>query len=174
MKSIDRYEKNIGLSVLYIALMCLGVYLTNWLDILYDKPGEYKPGEHLYIELEGVKTYPITVDPTTAHNLAGNVQNSLASIDVKAGDKITVLMDGVHRVSSMSAPKKMALGIPIDINSASITELDALPGIGPVLAERIVRYRESAVVFGSVEELMNVRGVGIKKYGALKGYVIVE
>jgi comEA protein len=49
---------------------------------------------------------------------------------------------------------------PIDINHASAEELDLLPGIGPALAERIIVYRETHGLFGSVEELQDVSGIG--------------
>ncbi len=49
---------------------------------------------------------------------------------------------------------------PIDINGASIEDLDTLPGIGPALAERIIAYRDEHGPFGSVEELQNVSGIG--------------
>lgn len=48
----------------------------------------------------------------------------------------------------------------IDINSASAAELDALPGIGPAIAERIVAYRDESGPFESVEALQDVKGVG--------------
>ncbi|MDE6881054.1 MAG: helix-hairpin-helix domain-containing protein [Oscillospiraceae bacterium] len=51
---------------------------------------------------------------------------------------------------------------PVDINTAGLDELDALPGIGPVLAQRILDYREANGPFLSVEELMEVKGIGEK------------
>lgn len=51
-------------------------------------------------------------------------------------------------------------GAPIDLNRASVDELVALPGVGPVLARRIVAYRDSAGPFGSVSELASVKGIG--------------
>ena len=52
---------------------------------------------------------------------------------------------------------------PININAAGETEFLALPGIGDVLAQRILTYREEHGSFGSVEELMNVEGSGEKR-----------
>ncbi len=49
---------------------------------------------------------------------------------------------------------------PLDINSATASELEELPGIGPELARRIVAYREAHGPFRSVEELLNVPGIG--------------
>ena len=48
----------------------------------------------------------------------------------------------------------------IDLNRAGVAELDALPGIGPVLARRIVEFRRQHGAFRRVEELRAVRGVG--------------
>ena len=53
-----------------------------------------------------------------------------------------------------------AIAFPIDINSATQEELMALPGIGEVLAKRILSYREQNGSFSHVTELMNVEGIG--------------
>lgn len=55
----------------------------------------------------------------------------------------------------------------ININTATAAELEALPGIGPVLAERIVEYRTEYGPFQMPEELMNVSGIGEKTYAGL-------
>lgn len=52
----------------------------------------------------------------------------------------------------------------IDINTAGVEELMELPGVGPAYAERIVAYREENGPFESVEEIMNVRGIGEKTF----------
>jgi comEA protein len=49
---------------------------------------------------------------------------------------------------------------PIDVNAATAVELEALPGIGPVRAAAIVRLREERGAFGSVDELLDVKGIG--------------
>jgi competence protein ComEA len=54
--------------------------------------------------------------------------------------------------------------IQISINAASTSDLDELPGIGSVLADRIVRYREQEGEFRSLEELKRVKGIGDKLY----------
>ncbi len=53
-----------------------------------------------------------------------------------------------------------AVGGLVDLNAAGTTELDALPGIGPVLAQRIVDFREANGPFTSVEEIVEVPGIG--------------
>lgn len=63
---------------------------------------------------------------------------------------------------------------PLDLNTATAEELTVLPGIGAVLAERIVEYRAAHGGFGTVEELMEVSGIGETKFAALEGRVTVN
>ncbi|HEY7289055.1 MAG TPA: helix-hairpin-helix domain-containing protein [Vicinamibacterales bacterium] len=56
----------------------------------------------------------------------------------------------------------------VNINSASAAEFEALPGIGPKLAARIIEYRQKNGPFKKVEDLMNVRGLGEKNFLKLK------
>jgi competence protein ComEA len=62
----------------------------------------------------------------------------------------------------------------ININTASVKELDALPGIGAKTAALIVEYRQKNGPFKKVEELMNVRGVGEKSFLKLKPQLTVS
>jgi competence protein ComEA len=61
----------------------------------------------------------------------------------------------------------------ININTASATELEALPGIGAKTAARIVEHRQKNGPFKKIEELMNVRGVGEKNFLKLKAQISV-
>lgn len=61
----------------------------------------------------------------------------------------------------------------LDLNTATAQELDALPGIGPVLADRIVSWRTDHGRFGSVDQLREVSGIGESKYQSLKAKVRV-
>jgi len=63
------------------------------------------------------------------------------------------------------------LSEPLDLNSATLDELIDLPGIGPVLAQRIIEYREKHGGFKTVEELLEIRGIGPKRFEQLKGRV---
>lgn len=61
----------------------------------------------------------------------------------------------------------------ININTASAEELEELPRVGPVIARRIVEYREQEGAFQSVEEIMNVRGIGEKTFLQFKNRITV-
>ena len=73
--------------------------------------------------------------------------------------------------SSDSSEKKVTF--PVNINTASKKELDALPGIGEVLAQRIIDYRSANGPFSTVDELTKVKGIGEKTLEKLKPYATV-
>src|SRR5688500_1637763 len=64
-------------------------------------------------------------------------------------------------------------GVPLDLNTATVDQLDELDGIGPATAQQIVDYREAHGGFGSVEELDQVPGIGETRLAALREKVRV-
>jgi competence protein ComEA len=66
------------------------------------------------------------------------------------------------QVSGSTAPAG-----PLDLNTATVSDLDALPGIGPVLAQRVVDWRTAHGGFTSVDQLRQISGLGGKKFDAL-------
>jgi competence protein ComEA len=60
---------------------------------------------------------------------------------------------------------------PLDINRADAPGLQALPGVGPELARRIVAHRESHGLFRKPEDLLRVSGIGAQRYARLRGLV---
>ena len=78
-------------------------------------------------------------------------------------------------VSSDTDPGTDPNGVfPVNINTATPEELQALTGVGPVLAERIVDYRTEHGPFGAVEDLMEVSGIGEKKLAELEGRITTD
>lgn len=73
---------------------------------------------------------------------------------------------------SAAAPKRSHKGL-LDLNRATEQDFDALPGIGPRLAERIMEYRQSAGAFHSLDELRAVKGIGKKKFERIRPLVTV-
>ena len=62
---------------------------------------------------------------------------------------------------------------PININTATLEQLDLIPGIGPVLAQRILDYREEIGQFHHVEELLDVSGIGEKTLANMLQYITI-
>ena len=61
----------------------------------------------------------------------------------------------------------------VNINTATIEQLTTLPGVGEATAKKIVEYREQNGMFKTVEELMNVNGIGEKKYEKIKSLITI-
>ena len=74
----------------------------------------------------------------------------------------------------MVVPLEFSRAWPLNLNRATVEELVELPGIGPVLAERIVAFREEHGPFRSVEDLLQVPGIGEATLEALRPYITVQ
>ena len=62
----------------------------------------------------------------------------------------------------------------VNINTASAEELDTLPGIGPTTARNIIAYRDENGPFGSIEDIVNVSGIGAATYNGIKDLITVS
>lgn len=88
--------------------------------------------------------------------------------------------DLLRQELSQQAPKAVAgestenESDKININTASSDELDKLPGIGPARAADIIAYRESNGGFKSIDELINIKGIGEKSFEELKNLITVD
>jgi len=80
---------------------------------------------------------------------------------------------GSHLVVTAAAVEQPAAPGLVDLNRASRYQLEALPGIGPVIAGRILAYRTLHGGFGKVAELRRIPGIGPKRYAMLRQLVYV-
>lgn len=64
-----------------------------------------------------------------------------------------------------------SVGVKVNINTASQTELETISGVGPSLAAKIINYREKNGKFRSIEELKNISGIGDAKFEGMKDFV---
>ena len=103
-----------------------------------------------------------------------------ATADVGLLNLARVLVDGEQVLVGVEPPPGAApaaggaaVGGLLDLNAATVGDLDALPGIGPVLAQRIVDWRTENGRFASVDQLREVTGIGEAKYQDLQGKVTV-
>jgi competence protein ComEA len=104
--------------------------------------------------LEGSKT----ITPSGRGDMASVNPSPLAS-----------LMDQTSTIPSSKLPHHGLL----DLNRATSQDFDALPGVGPKLAERILKYRQSVGIFHSLDELRRVNGIGKKKFERIRSLVTV-
>lgn len=78
------------------------------------------------------------------------------------------LGESVTRVASLHQDSS------IDINTAGSEELQKVPGIGPVTAEKIIEYRSANGKFSSIDDLLNISGIGPKTLEKMKGYIVAR
>ncbi len=92
---------------------------------------------------------------------------------IASGTRVEIAADGQYQVARMHGAELLTLGLPIDLNSAGAADLDALPGIGPALAQRIVDYRQKNGPFKQIDDIINVSGIGPKLLDRLKPHLII-
>lgn len=102
-------------------------------------------------------------------NLAIKVEDEKHYIIPKIGEKVEEVDNKVEGVNNNEESSTK-----ININSATIEELDTLPGVGEATANKILNYRNENGEFESIEEIKNVNGIGDKKYEELKELIIIE
>ena len=114
-------------------------------------------------------------------NLAQPLQDG-AQIYVPASDEDLSVVAVVNTAVSTAKNEPLNNGTTleansgglININTATIEALDALPGIGPSTAQKIIDHREENGVFTMIEEIMDVSGIGEAKFGQIEALITVE
>lgn len=110
-------------------------------------------------------------------NLAMKIKDEGHYIIPKVGEetKDTVVNDNEYRNenNTLNEPESNNDN-KININTADLSELDSLPGFGQVTAQKIIEYRQEHTKFNSIEELMNIKGIGEKKFNNVKDYIYVQ
>ncbi len=86
------------------------------------------------------------------------------------GEQIVVPRRGLANPAAARPGGAVAAG-PVHLNSATLEQLDALPGVGPVTAQKILDYRQQHGAFGSVDELDAIVGIGPARLEQLRGLV---
>jgi len=101
-------------------------------------------------------------------------QINLAAL-LEDGEKLDIpYVEGASPVLATPGPTIVAVTTElININTASSTELEALPGIGPTTAQKIIAYREQNGPFINTEDIINVSGIGPGTYERIKDLITV-
>lgn len=130
----------------------------------------------------GVYRLPSGARVNDAVAAAGGVLTGVDPVSVNLARKLSdgeQVVVGLPAAAPLTGPPAAAGGTaagpaagPVDLNSATTAQLDALPGVGPVLAQRIVDWRSQHGRFGSVDQLRSVSGIGDAKFRDLAPLVV--
>jgi len=106
--------------------------------------------------------------------------NHLKGVDISDINLARLLVDGEQILvggnrlqSSKSVARKITVDNPLDINRATLAQLDTLPGIGPVTAQRIIDYRNKVERINALDELKKISGLGGAKFEEIKSLLRV-
>jgi competence protein ComEA len=129
------------------------------------------PGVYRFPEKTKLKNVIIMTAPFMAEKIKNK---ALLETWILNGDIVEVVAKDRQlteiTLSKMKAKERTLMGIPLDPDQMDFADWDSLPGIGPGLAQSIMDDRQKNGVFGSVESLLRVPGMGEKKLNALKKY----
>lgn len=151
----------------------ISIYISGAVN----SPGvvELKSNERL---MEGVKLCDGLTDEadTNRINLAMKVKDEGHYIIPKEGEEIALNDSNENIENNNNDGNDSAEGDnkKININGASKEELDSLPGVGEVTAQKIIDYREENKEFKSIDEIKNVKGIGENKFNDLKDYICIQ
>jgi competence protein ComEA len=157
-----------------------------------DKEGAYADkDETIQVHVAGAVVSPgVYILPSRSRvNEAINLAGLLPDADPNALNLAALVMDEqqiiVPRQGEISSPvgnanlsynssASIQAGAKLNINTATLSELETLPGIGPVLAQRIIDYRQQKGPFRTIEDLQNVPGIGAKRFSELQELITVK
>jgi len=120
------------------------------------------------VQNPGVFALPLGSRVIDAIDAAGGV---LAGADTTTVNLARLIEDGEQIVVGRTALQTSAL---LDLNTATIEELDRLPGVGPVIAQRIVAWRTEHGRFRTIDQLKDVSGVGAATFASLRKLIAVR
>jgi len=76
--------------------------------------------------------------------------------------------------SNSASTLEKSAAAPLNVNQASLKELQELPGVGKVTAEKIVAYRDANGPFATVDDLLKVKGMGKKNLAKIRDRIVAE
>jgi competence protein ComEA len=136
------------------------------------------------VKSPGVVRVPADARVADALALAGGpaARAELAAVNLAAkvvdGQQIMVPERGAAPVAASGAAASTGgavavPGAPVNINTASLEELDGLDGVGPATAQKIIDYRTASGPFKTIDDIKNVSGIGDAKFAAMKDSITV-
>lgn len=180
--------------IIVIVAFILGVIVGHYTTKLNSKEEIQldQNQEKIYVQISGEIKYPGVyemLDGDRVFQLVEKAGGLTENADVNSINLSKKLIDGekviifakkelnneqnlINQTSSSLTTQSNKSNL-ININTATQSELESLPGIGPTLAQRIIEYRENNGYFQKIEDIKKVSGIGDKKFEAIKDLITV-
>jgi competence ComEA-like helix-hairpin-helix protein len=189
---MNSFSRSQGLVVLLMSLLLLSVYgWSHYTQHRKSRKPPQLPTKYVFIQVAGKVKSPgiysfskaVTIAQVVAR--AGGLLSPLVPLDESAwsqsqignGRRIQIIIEpsgfAGYRREWMAVSIRLALGVPLDVNQASVAELAQVPGVNDKLAERIVTLRGSRGGFSKLESLCEVKGIGPATVRRLQLYLTV-
>lgn len=143
-------------------------------------------GSRIFVKVGGAVRHPGVYD-VAANEMTGNVIKLAEPVSliglpaaavlarplaVGSAVELELQQDGsqVVKIGNMTVSERMILGVPLDITSMNEADFDRLPGIGPALSCRIIKYRQKNGGYLRARDLTAIEGIGENKYAKIKKY----
>ena len=172
----------ISLSIV-LALIPLVFFLTSFQRLSKDPILSLSDPKSLIVEVAAVngESGIYFVEPGASMNqmfsqigLKGIISEN---IKIQNGMRVRLIPEGDQTgivIEKMEAAKRLAMGLPLDVNLASMDELTLIPGVGNQLAADIVARREESGRFEEIDQLIRIDGIKEKKLSKLRPYLYVD
>ena len=198
---IKFFEKHrVVLIINLVFILAFGVILFYWSKGDQNEKSNSKPSGNIRVEIAGAVNKPgvytlengkIVEDLIKqAGGLKDSADKEKTSSSVNRaeilsdGEKVVIPENGVQAstpaseavagASTASSSSSSAQNIgKVNINSANLSQLDSLPGIGPAYAQRIIDYRTSNGGFKTIDEIKNIKGIGDKTFEKFKDLISI-
>jgi competence protein ComEA len=178
-------NQKIALSVIAAIVLALSVLIVLRGNTQIDATQEIIPitiaEPEIFVDVTGAVNNPGVYSLTGRSRVIDAIKaagDSAPGADLSTINLARVLNDGeqiyvdstVVNSFGQRVSKKVSSG-PININRATLRQLDALDGIGPVIAGRIIEYRKKNGSFLTIDDLQKVSGIGVAKFAQIKAKV---
>ena len=174
MSQFDRFRWPITFLLLVLIIAGAGVFLYRQ-SVLpeYSEIVISPPSPDIYIHVDGEVNNPGSYTLQDGDSVGQAIQAAggfSGDADRGAVNPVAVVRDGdyIYIAKVGDSPQR------ISINNADLWLLNALPGIGETLAQRIVAYRNENGPFSRIEDLMNVEGIGLSTFTKLEAMISVH
>lgn len=172
-----RDRPRIGLNAMHVVIVTLLLVaaLAASLTMLLIQAGNMRvDATNAVAQSRAASQMPSSSPAPSTSEMSGTVESETSDEPSQSSSPSATPTASASESASSTPPERPADDGLVDINTADVAQLDAVNGIGPVIARRIVDYRNANGRFSSVDDLLDVPGIGMKTLDKMRGQLVVR